>query len=84
MKVFGVVHPVVLAVYVCSLELDDYSDMLDGYWDIGEEIPSEMKMRIEIAVSMFSMAESKALDILGSKERLQRQLELFHDRRGNA
>lgn len=81
---FGVVHPVVLAVYMSTLELDDYSDVLDGYWDVEEEIPSEMKMRIETAVSTFSMAESKALDILGSKERLRKQLELFHDRRGKA
>jgi len=81
---FNMIHPVVLEVYLRTLELDDYGDMLDGYWESEDEIPAEVQIRIKTASSMFTLAEKRALDILGSKEKLQEQLELFHGRRGSA
>lgn len=81
---FGMIHPVVLEVYLYTLELDDYGQLVDGYWETEEEIPLEMQARIENAADMFTMAEQRALDILGSKETLREQLELFHGRRGSA
>ena len=81
---FNVIHPIILEVYVRTLQLNDFSHLVDGYWEMEEEIPLEMQVKIETASTMFTLAEERALNILGSKEKLQEQLELFHGRRGSA
>jgi hypothetical protein len=79
---FAIVDPSVLTVYESTLRLNELGEILDGYEEEDAEVPEEFRLEIEDSATVFVRAERKALDILGSRERLNNQLELLHDRRG--
>jgi hypothetical protein len=79
---FAIVDPSVLTVYESTLRLNDLGEILDGYEEENIEVPEEFRLKIEDSAIMFVMAEKKAMDILGSRDMLNDQLELLQDRRG--
>jgi len=79
---FAIIDPSVLAVYQSTLRLNDLGAILDGYEENDIEVPEDFRLEIEDSAGVFVRAERKALDILGSREKLNDQLELLSDRRG--
>jgi hypothetical protein len=77
---FSFIHPAVLDVYVQTLHINKLGEILDGYQE--DQIPIELRLEIDNAASIFAYAEKRALDILGSRERLNEQLIKLHARKG--
>ena len=76
------VDPSVLTVYERTLRLNELGEILDGYEEREVEIPTDFRLEMEDTAKGFVVAEANALNILGSRERLNDQLVLLHGRRG--
>jgi len=81
---FQPILPVIVDLYLHILHLNDIGEILDGYEMESIEVPSEFHSRLESSASLFANSEEKVLNILKSRYVVDRQLTIFHERRGEA
>ena len=79
---FSYTHPAVLDVYFQTLELNELGATIDGYNE--SQIPTPLREKVQDVATLFASAEKKALQILGSRDALNRQLVILHGRKGSA
>ena len=79
---FSYTHPAVLEVYFQTLELNELGATMDGYDEA--QVPAPLHAKIQGVATLFASAEKKALQILGSRDALNRQLVILHGRKGSA
>lgn len=80
---FGLVHESVIDLYLHILNLADVGTVLDGYYLLKIDPPSEIQVKAENAAESFKIAESNALKLF-KKNSIDLQLILFRDRTGKA
>lgn len=77
---FSPIHPSVLDVYFNTLRINELGAILDGY--SAQSIPEDLRLEIDDAAHVFARAEKTAINILGSRERLNEQLLKLHASKG--
>jgi hypothetical protein len=79
---FSLIDPSVLDVYFQTLRINDLGSVIDKYEE--EEIPVDLRLEIDDAARLFALAEKRALDILGSREILNEQLNKLDSQKGSS
>jgi hypothetical protein len=70
-----------LEVYYQTLELNELGAVIDGYDE--SQIPTPLRAKIQDVATLFAAAEKKALQVLGSRDALNKQLVTLHGKKGS-